>query len=447
MSQKKKILSKMSLRLRSILSCIFIIVLPLCILVFACLFPIFIPKYVYLLMLVSGALGWWLLQDVMVDITRIVNKAKEKWSSVLKSSSKSVSDVDFLREAFDQISSKVRSGVEELSEISKTSEKLNQDVGANVTLLSAVIKLNEMMLMESSDEVLHNYIIHKLREILSMDVGLLLLDDRTNNRFEVSVLDSVRQLEFSGIDKDEVFLHSLIADKQMIVVDSANSYRSDFQEFFKTNLGLENILLMPIVINDEVLGMVGCGAFVSRQVFSGKDIEILNFFIKYIVFNLRLNMSAVVVNDADIKDALTGLYTEHFMIDRLDEEIIRNKNSHKPCGIFTIKLKRFKDYLKDKGTLMVESDLKKVARVLLEDLPEGGKAVRCSEDRFSVVMPACHKARLDTMAHEAMRRLSESFGEKFIEMGMVYSVAEMPIDGITSNELLAHAKNETKELA
>lgn len=439
----KKMLSGMSFRLRTVLSFLFVVVFPLLLFVFYCLFPgSSVPVYIYGVSIFVGAAGWWFLNDVVSDVKHIVQRAKREWKDLLGKESGVINDAEFLYKAFEKMTKRVRSGVEELGEISRTSEQLNQDVGANVTLLSAVIKLNEMMIMQCEDSQLYEFIIHKLREILMVDIAFLLLDDHKNNRFSTEVLDSVRQLEFEGISKDEAFIHSVLVDKQMIIVDTANSYRSDFCDFFKKKLGLDNIFLVPVVINDEVLGFVGCGIFGARHTFSVKSIELIAFFIKYIVFNLRLNMSSVLVSDSEIKDALTGLYTETFMIDRLDEEMERSRRGRIPCGIYMIKLNRFKKYLVDSGILSVEADLKKIASVLLDDLAEGSKAVRCSEDVFCIICPGMNKPQIEELKQKAIRDLMESFGEKFTELGICGASAEMPIDGMTRQELLAHTEKE-----
>lgn len=438
--KKKNILSKASFGLRAVVAFIFIVLFPSSVFLICYFVLNFVPVYVYAIMVVLGVCGWWMLTDVILAVVKIIGNAKHNWAEVV-GSEYYAGDIDFLHEAFDRMSSRVKSGVEELSEISKTSEKLNQDVVANVTLLSAVIKLNELMSVQSEDSVVFDFIVRKLRDVLLMDTTFLLLEDKATNRYTVSVLDSVRRTEFDGINKDDAFIRSVVVDSQMVIVDQQNSYRSDFVEFFNANLGLQNLIIMPIVINGETVAMLGCGAVTDRHVFSTKDIEIIEFFLKYIVYSLKQNMASVAVKDSEIKDALTGLYTEMFLVDRLDEEIEKTRQNHKPCGLVLVKLGNFKDYLQKKGTLAVEADLKRIARVLIDDLQEGEKAARCSEDVFGIITPGVNKAKLEHMAVEVMKRLDEVMPEKYVELGLKCSVAEIPIDGLTTDELISHAGN------
>lgn len=442
--KKNTLIHKMSLKLRTTISFLFVCLLPTSVFLYGFFILKYLPAYIYIMVIVCGFFGWWIMNDVVKSIKELVKTVRQEWADELEDPRQG--DLVYLRTAYGVIGDKVKHGVEELSTISKTSEKLTQDVVGNVTLLSAVIKLNELMLVPNNDEQIYTYIIKKIREILALDTSFILRKSSNGDVFELDSSDTVRHQDssFSGLPVDLPFMKSLLVDKQMVIVDGNNRFRSDFMDYFEKELGLFNILMYPVVVNGEVTSFIACGALTDRHVFSSKDMEIVEFFIRYIVFLQEQQVPAthsptVTLKEMDLKDNLTGLYTEKFMIDRLDEELEKSNKIHKPCGILLFKFSNFKNLLNEKGSLEVEMILKNAASVLSGNLQEGEKAARCAEDVFGLTMPSLNKKRLEMVANDLILKLKTQLADDFDKLGVVGAIAECPIDGSTTDELITHA--------
>lgn len=443
-NKKYTFIHKMSFKLRTTISFVLVCLLPASVFFYGFFILKYLPAYLYIMVAVCAFFGWIIMHDVVSSIGLLVKQIREEWSEELEDSQQG--DLVFLEAAFDTIKDKVKHGVEELSTISKTSEKLTQDVVGNVTLLSAVIKLNELMLIENNDDQIYKYISKKIREILALDMSFILDKNSSADFFDMKYCDTVRHQDndFNGISTELSFMKSLLTDKQMVVVDRNNRFRSDFMEYFEKELGIYNVLMMPVVVNGDVSCLMACGTLTDRHIFSPKDMEVVEFFMRYIVFlqeqqQQQVSPAGVTLKELDLKDTLTGLYTEKFMIDRLDEELSKAVNIHKPCGILLYKLTNFKQLLGERSSLELETVLKKAARVLTDNLQEGEKAARCAEDVFGLIMPALNKKRLELVANDLLYKLKTELGEEFDNLGIVCSIAECPVDGSTTDELITHA--------
>jgi diguanylate cyclase (GGDEF)-like protein len=168
-------------------------------------------------------------------------------------------------------------------------------------------------------------------------------------------------------------------------------------------------------------------------------VETVEFFIRYVVLMMEQSRRSVQPKEADIKDALSGLYTAKFMADRLEEELRNGRRDQKPCGLVLVKLKKFRDVLHKNGILSIEASLKKIARIIEDNLEAGEKAARCGEDAFGIIMPRVNKSKLELAARELLGKIQSDLCEDARELDVAVSFAENPIDGITVDELLAHA--------
>jgi diguanylate cyclase (GGDEF)-like protein len=384
--------------------------------------------------------GWYLAHTTFSAVAEMTEKAKTEWAEIVPVSDES--DLSFLRNAFSRVSQRLKTGVEELSSISKTSETLNQDVVSNAMLLSAAVKLNELLSFETDEKAVYAFIVEKVKEIFGADATFLMLAGDDRSMFDVVAASSVRPLSLPSIPRNTPCLTQFFSDVQTVIVDRQNAYRSDFREFFEKNGGIKHILLSPIMCEGEVVGLFACATFTPRMSFSGKDLETVEFFLKYVSFLRELALgSRMHQKDNDFKDALTGLYTEQFMIDRLDEELAKAKRSHKPCALVLFKLSALKDFVKTRGSLQGEAAIKKIAKVLSENLQEGEKAARCAEDTFGIVMPGLNKRRSEMAARAMLTKFKAALGADCEALNPLCSYAECPYDGSGTDELVSYASN------
>lgn len=431
--------SRMSFKSQQMLAALFLLVLPFAVLGAAAVVHAPLNAVWVLCVMAPVAVGWYMAHGLFSASAKLAEKAKEDFSDSAQDANES--DAVFFVHAFERMSERLKAGVEELSHLSKSSESLNQEVVSSATLLSAAVKLNELLSFDAEEKSVHSFIVEKVKEIFGADAVFLMLENDDHTKYEVKSISSVRPLTVAPIPSDTPCMKLFFADRQIVIVDKQHEYIREFREYFEKNLGVKNILLAPIIVDNAVAGIFACAAFSQRLAFSGKDIETVEFFVKYIAFLRDLDHGQRSrQRDNEFKDALTGLYTEQFMTDRLDEELAKAQRSHKPCALVLFKLTGLPGFVKTRGSLQGEAVIKKVARTLAENLQEGEKAARSSDDTFGLILPGLNKRRVEMAARGMLSKFKTSLGPDYEALAPVCSYAECPLDGLASADLVVHAQ-------
>ncbi|MDR3112048.1 MAG: GGDEF domain-containing protein [Elusimicrobiota bacterium] len=172
-------------------------------------------------------------------------------------------------------------------------------------------------------------------------------------------------------------------------------------------------IYLPIVNANELLGAV----IVSVQVGELENfIEETSFFIPQISVSLKRLKLFDYINERSRVDGLTGLYTKHYFLQRLEVEMSRQKRYGKGFYILMIDLDFFK-CLNDKyGHLFGDKIIHKVAKSIRSSIRRGDLAGRYGGEEFIVFLPTISQKIVRNTAEtirQAVANLEfESNGEK-----------------------------------
>jgi len=103
-----------------------------------------------------------------------------------------------------------------------------------------------------------------------------------------------------------------------------------------------------------------------------------------------------------------------------------------------LEIKNYKEYEKEFGTLEAEKLLKKLAKNFKENLRPIDIVGRFEQNILSAIIIERNKRQLENLIIELKKKIEPAFEDKFI---LNYSIAEIPIDGVSSQEIISSAKN------
>jgi diguanylate cyclase (GGDEF)-like protein len=269
---------------------------------------------------------------------------------------------------------------------------------------------------------------------------LLLLEDENLVIKSISGKGSERLINRRFSIKEENLFSRILREEKSFSLD-AHTKRDKVIEEFENEFGLNAAFITFFSIRSEIKGLVGVGN--KRGVaYRNDDIRLMDIFVKQIIIAIENDILTNRISHLEIKDALTGLYNESFIRNRLEEEIKRAITYQRPCSFILFSVDKYKEFCSKFNAPIIEAALKKIALVLKESISDIDKAARFSDNEFAIVLPEKNKRQAQSIAEEIRKKIEYLFKDEPKERQLTVSVgvAENPIDGISSSELINKAK-------
>ncbi len=194
-------------------------------------------------------------------------------------------------------------------------------------------------------------------------------------------------------------------------------------------------------IEEQLAGLLVMGNNLTDFVYQKDDLELINIFGRQIAIAIENDWLAKEAESLAVRDKLTGLYNEKYIKNCLKEEIKRAIMYQRPCSVVILNLDDFEIYKKNNGELAAESILKKIAKIISENITDIDRLAKSDEDIFTLVLPEKNKGEAVKTAEKIREQIAEfSFpGEKAQPAGKLTvsaGVSANPIDGLTAIDLL-----------
>jgi diguanylate cyclase (GGDEF)-like protein len=371
-------------------------------------------------------LGWWIIFEVIFSIVKVNLYTKKTLEKIGHSPLPIPNEVESLESLINTLSSKVKDSFEQLKEFSQKTEDLNKEVSKKVFVLSTILQANDLFFKNTPSEEIIKFLLQRLKEILNMELGFCALTS-TESDMVVSL----------GIEKErikEVIEDKLEMIKEVIIYDKER--KTSLGKKIKESLGIENIVVVPLISEQQLIGIVGAGNKKENYNFSSEELNIINLFSQDILLIWEHRRLSLKVDELEIFDYLTGLYNEKFIINRLDEEIKRAITYQRPCGFLLMEIQDLEKYQKNFGTIETEKLLKKIAHIFKESLGPIDVVGRIGANKLGAILIERNKRQSQELASKVEEKLNYIFKDK---VKLNFAVAENPVDGTTAYELIQFA--------
>jgi diguanylate cyclase (GGDEF)-like protein len=169
------------------------------------------------------------------------------------------------------------------------------------------------------------------------------------------------------------------------------------------NYASESFIVVPIIVQDEVLGLVNLTDKKGDEKLTSRDFELAQL----ICSQLGIAIKNANLYKRGITDGLTRLYTNHYFKMRLSQEVSRLRRVKSPLSIIMLSidnidkmLDNFGSAFKDNILVKVGSTLKKVIR--FNDLP-----CRFEGDKFTIILPDTAAGGAKTAAEKILESIRQ----------------------------------------
>ncbi|MFA6280993.1 MAG: diguanylate cyclase [Candidatus Omnitrophota bacterium] len=379
-------------------------------------------------------LGWWIIFEVFSSIVKVYYNSKKTLINIGEETPAVTNEVQSLESIIDILSSKMKSGLEQLKDFSQKTEELNQEVSKKVFVLSTILQANDLFSKDIPSEEILIFLTQRLKEILGMKLCCFSLKEEASDIFHViSCLGIEAQRAEEILIKESKHIYKL---KRIEIYDKFNkliTYSNIVKELEVSSFGI-----CPIISKNQTIGLLAAGSSDENFVFTKDALNILNLFSQNIALIWEHKRLSRRIGELEVADYLTGLYNVKYIEKRLNEETARSMSYQRPCGFLLMKISNYSECQEKLGPIEAEKLVKKTAKIFKESLRPIDIAGRAGPDSLCAILIEKNKRQSQVIASEVEAKLKDNFKE---QLKVVFCVAENPIDGTTAKELILFAQS------
>ncbi|HXH71901.1 MAG TPA: GGDEF domain-containing protein [Mariprofundaceae bacterium] len=411
-------------------------------------------------------LGFIVVLAVLAILQGIFNKLTDLASMMSRATGGDLSVHEFSEET------------QELHEISRAFRKLlgryddtSKELAQLTQLFMAMKELGEAASRKLDVASLFNMLLDRAMQVTRAQIGSIFLIDPDRKTFRIL---GARGIE---IDTDEIQIKdSVVArvatEKRPLLVTDIETDPL-VQRHNNPKYGSPSFLSMPVMLNDELLGVINLAHKQNGAVFHEGDVGTLTTMINQVHFAIEnayvhetvrqharsLGEKTVQLNQEIAKrklaerelkelalyDKLTGLVNRHHFVGLLGQAMAQSRRNHKKLAVLFIDLDRFKVINDSMGHDVGDLMLQEVARRIRESLRAEDIVARYGGDEFTcVLMDIGIETDIVTVVDKLIAELSRPFllqwREQFIGSSIGISVYEdQGANGEHAEELVKNA--------
>ena len=354
-------------------------------------------------------------------------------------------EVGELGEALNLLTQRIRSNMDELKGYSEKTTEINLEIQKRVLVLSSLLQVSSLISQGAKLEDILKLTVEKSRLLANSDAAYLLYREPGKEDLQVKAADGVElnHLVKINIGPGEPLFGKITKSNSPFILDKENRATEDVAVLFYEKFRLKNTLAIPIFLRGRIAAMLGIGNTKDPFVYHKEEVELLDIFAKQIAIAIENDILLHKVEKLEIKDALTGLYNDAFIRNRLQEEIKRAIAYQRPCAFILLNVDNFQEYHHNFGSLQAESTLKRIAGLIRGSVTEIDRVGRVGDNDFAVILPERNKRQAQEIAEGIRKKIEFTFSEEQDtrkKLTISGGVSENPLDGIEAQELLSKAE-------
>ncbi|MDI6759078.1 MAG: diguanylate cyclase [Candidatus Omnitrophota bacterium] len=444
-------LSSRSLKYKLTISFFLMIILPLLVCVYLVLQGVgfkFNMAVIIAINLVIASAGFLIIKQVfdrIVSVTREAKKLASVDGIIQKLGAGHMDEVGELGIVFNSLTQNIRDNMDELKDYGKKTTELNFEIQKRVMSLSNSLQISSLIAQGAKIDDILKAITEKSLFLFHSEISCLLYRAEGQEAFEARVMIGVGAEHLLGakISPQDSLFYDVIKNNKPLIIDVHNRLAQNISLIFQQRFDLKNMAALPVWLRGRVIAILCVGNRRESFSYDQEDLKYLEIFAKQIAIAVENNFLNVRVDKLEIRDALTDLYNEPYIHNRLQEEIKRSIIHQRPCAYILFDIDNFKKIHENFGLLQAEAILKKIAVLIRDSVSEVDRVGRTGDDEFAVLLPEKNKRQAQAIAEKIRKRIEFVWKEEAIinkRITVSVGVSENPLDGIEADELITKAR-------
>ncbi len=354
-------------------------------------------------------------------------------------------EVGSLGQSINAMTKKIKTSLDELKGFGMKMKEIHVEIQKKIAGLSSLLQLDDIISAGSMqiDSVLELGV-EKVSSIFDTGFGALYMSRSLDDG------DFIAKVCFNlgdeALDKIVIkrggtgVLENAIRDRKIFQVYDGMKLNNELEEFRRAH-NLRNFVVIPLFSDKAVFGLLITGNCLSDFKYSLDDMEMITVFAKHMTIAIEKDMLDKRSKELTTKDDLTGLFNKRYVLAQLEEEIKRAIFYQRPCSFVVFRLDNFKKFRDANNDLAAEDAIRRIAKVIKDNIMPIGKAARIDVADFALLLPEKNKRETAQIAEEMRKRIENV---NLLKTGKpAFSVlagfSENPIDGATGDEIFDKA--------
>lgn len=152
--------------------------------------------------------------------------------------------------------------------------------------------------------------------------------------------------------------------------------------YLKGKFGTDHIKCLPMIIRDEIEGILISTQDISAQV--AEDFSLMSLVYTLLVYEAE-------PKQLDIEDHLTGFYNRLFYSRVLEREVDRSKRGFAPISLIKISIDKFTELEASQGRTTIDQMTLLVSQVIKATSRLNDYLCRTGENEFTLILVNCHR--------------------------------------------------------
>lgn len=322
-------------------------------------------------------------------------------------------------------------------------QREKEDLDKTLQNLSLLYGIGKAMNYISDLKKLLQYILNQAIDIASAEKGSLMLYDPETELLNVRVLAGLEDTKYQDkVNNNEIECRSfrpgegiagrVYLDSQPMIV---NNIREDDLFIESETSFVRSIACIPMVVYDEVIGVINVTNKKKGKEFSNQDIKML----KAIADQAAVAVNKAQLWDMAVTDSLTGLYVRRYFMVKLQEEIHRAERYKKVISVIMVDLDRFKNINDTYGHDAGDRALETISQFLRKNIRDVDAIARYGGEEFVMLVPDADKDAAFGLAERLREELAGIELDNLPPITVSLGIATFPTDGTEVEDLIRKA--------
>ncbi|MBN1385196.1 MAG: sensor domain-containing diguanylate cyclase [Elusimicrobia bacterium] len=199
-------------------------------------------------------------------------------------------------------------------------------------------------------------------------------------------LNGIKRFTFTLQDYDRIIGRAIKSRLPRMILDVEKEPLSDRE--IKEKLQLKQFILLPLVVQDKVIGLIIIGNSGEMVEFTQRDLTISKMISNQAAIALQNAQTNTRIQELSIIDELTQVYNRRFFQNRIRDEIELAKRYKSILALAIIDIDYFKNYNDKNGHLAGDVCLKQVTNMISRSLRKTDIVARYGGEEFALILPA-----------------------------------------------------------